>query len=213
MKWLILIFLLIIVFTFLPVKCFVRFFRKSNEILITIKIYVWFIPVKFQVRNPTTRFFWVLSKNRYWQKKTPQDLQAKEISWTRFLIRYYHLQKLFRTIYHATNEIFKKVGQRIKITKLNVHTEFGLQDAAQTAITAGLIWCFLGILYSRLASLFSLEQSENNFVVQPIYQNEKFFILDTSCIFEFRLGHIIIIVYQVFKNAGQVLGMVRRLSS
>jgi hypothetical protein len=70
-----------------------------------------------------------------------------------------------------------------------------MADAAQTAIAVGFAWWIVGIFHSWLHGFFNLLGTEKEVKVIPNYQQLNYFLLDFSCILEFPLGHIMIILF------------------
>jgi len=210
--WLYLAVIVLAGFSFLPVKLYIRFYRAPNEIAVNSHLTVWFIPYRLNIINPMTKAFWNLSANRPWERKPPQDLAAKEIRWFRLFSRINRMQKISRRVWTGTNRFFKRISKPVKIQELNLYTEIALGDAVQTALSTGAIWAMQGFLYTRLAGIFNTTYSHNNLMVIPNFQRSNFLLIDYSCIFQFRLGHIIIIIYQMFRNAGEIYSLIRRVS-
>jgi hypothetical protein len=197
---------------FLPMKMYLRIYRGSNRIIFNSCLTVWFIPLEINMINPVTKTIWNLSRNSPWKKSPPSDLQASKVNWGRLFKRTAMLRNLFLMILSRVNLILRRISGRIKLRELNLYTEIGLFDAAQTAVTTGIIWSILGYLYGRVASIFNTSRLQKSIAVIPNYQKEGLFLIDYSCIFEFRLGHIIIIMYQVLRNAVEIYTIVRRIT-
>lgn len=197
---------------FIPVKLKLHLFREPNRVLLSIRITLWFIPININFVNPVTPTFWRLSRNKPWREKPPADIQAHQVKWKRIFYRLDKLKKISQQIWAGTMRLLRKIGSRIKITELNLYTEIGLADAAQTALSIGVVWSFFALLYGRLAGLFNMNEAKNNIRVVPNYQSENLVIIDYSCIFAFRLGHIIIIIYQTLRGVGEIFTLVRRIS-
>lgn len=106
-----------------------------------------------------------------------------------------------------------KIAKPIKINNYRLYTEVALQDPAQTALAVGALWCFWGFIYSQLTRLFKIGKSANNLTIIPNYRKQNLFNIDFSCILEFPLGHIIIIIYYLFTNAKKIRLLFRRVSN
>lgn len=88
-----------------------------------------------------------------------------------------------------TNEFTMKKGQKIMrllgeskfkpSLNFNLEFQYGLDDAAQTAITYGLLWNALPILYNLASVIFKVKKFDMNIV--PHF-NEELLKLDLHCI-------------------------------
>ncbi len=211
-KWMILLFFFFIGMSFLPVKLAVRLLREPNEIKVTMRVSIGIVSFRINWIDPLTKAVWSLSTNRFWEKKPPADLAMKRVRWKRLFLRLNYLNRIFIPVLRHSERLFKKAAGPIKISRLQLVTEFGLQDAAQTALAAGLAWSLLGVMYNGLQSLFVIKPQPNMIMVIPNFKLENFLRLDYSCIFAFRLGHIIIIIYQLLLRTGEISNMLRRVS-
>lgn len=207
-----LIFATIIGITLLPVKLSLRFSRVPNKVTLYMRITLWFIPISLKFVNPLTKTIYNLSQNRFWKKKAPQDISAREVPWTRFFVRIINIQQVFGNVIRESNHFFKRVARPIRITKLNLYTEIGVGDAALTAMAVGMYWSVLGMVYTVVSHFFNIQDTKNDFKVIPNYQITNLLRIDYSCIFEFRLGHIIIVFYQILRSAAKIRTLIRRIS-
>lgn len=212
LKGIVLILLFMVSISLLPVKFYLRFCRKPNDLHLTLLIKIWRIPFSFQINNLVTRLFWILSKNRFWEKQPPKELQATEIAWKRSFSRLLFFWQIFCTVFQGTMSTLHKIAKPIKIKKIRLQTEVSLQDAAQTALAVGAFWWTWGIVYSQIGRYFNISKTTNNLAIIPNYRKQNLLIMDFSCILEFPLGHIIIIIYYLFTNAEKIRRLVRRIS-
>lgn len=196
----------------LPARLHVRFYREPNVLTVDSRLQVWFIPLRFNLVNPVSKMIWNLSVNRPWRKKPPSEMRAADVRWFRVFARIKQMQKISRDIWRGANRFFMNIGKPVKVRELNLYIEIALEDAAQTAVAAGAVWAAQGLLQARLAQVFNVLHSRRNLMVVPSYSRTNFLLVDYSCIFQFRLGHIIIIIYQMFQNAGEIYSLIRRIS-
>ena len=206
-------FIIILGISLLPIKLIFHFYREPNLILIEVNIHILFIPVHIKLVNPITSFFWNISLNPPWKKKSPEDLRAANLPWARFFARLWRLQKIFWGVYLGTFKYIKKFIRPIKIKRLHMYTEIGLEDPAETAVLVGMIWCMLGHIYSQMAKFFDLRTTQKEFAVIPIFKGNNLLVVDYSCIFELRMGHIIIVIYQLLKYIQQIRNLFRGVST
>lgn len=213
LKGLLLAILIMVGISLIPLKIYFRFYRKKNDFRLTVLLKIWKIPFVFRINNLVTKFFWSLSENRFWQKKTPQELRASEIAWYRVFSRLYNYQQIFRSTLQETIAVIRKLGKPIIIRKIRLNSEVALQDAAQTAFAVGILWWYWGFIYSQIVRYFKIAKNAiKNLSINPDYQKQNEFTIDFSCILEFPLGHIIIIIYYLFTNAGKIRIIFRRVS-
>ena len=210
--WPYLTFFILAGIAFLPARLFISFYREPNKIAVKSYLTLWFIPFRFNMVNPVTKAFWNLSANRPWRMKPPQEIKAGEINWIRFSNRISLFKKVSSQIWKGANRFFKKVGKPVRIRELNLYTEIASEDAAQTALLAGAFWALHGFLYTLLANKFNIQHSRNNWAVIPKFQCTNFLLVDYSCIFQFRLGHIIIVIYQILRSSAEIYSLIRRAS-
>lgn len=198
--------------SFLPMKFMIKIYREPNEIKVTARVYLWFIPISVSAKNPLTKAMHGLSQNRFWAKKAPQDIRAKELPWKRLFSRMITLNKVFLPLTRAVNGFFHRISRPVSIKSLKLATELGLGDAAETAVASGLVWSLKGTVLSTLSYYFNVEKARPVLVVIPNYNNPNYLRIDYSCIFEFRLGHIIIVIYQLFRSFAEIRNLIRRVS-
>lgn len=208
--WISLVILALI--SLLPMKFKIRFYREPNEILMTLQVYLWFIPVSINSRNPMTRAIFNLSQNRFWKKDVSSDIKAKDIQFKRLYARLVLLKKTFMPVTRAANRFFHKLSRPVRIKDLHLTTELGLGDAAFTAVASGLVWSVKGMGLCILSYYFNIEKARPVLVVIPHFNNPNYLRIDYSCIFEFRLGHIIIVIYQLIKSSAEIRNLIRRVS-
>lgn len=87
-------------------------------------------------------------------------------------------------------DVAGRLERRGRFTRLRWSTCVGLDDAAGTALTAGLLWAAKGMLLSWLDRNYRLPRAMK-IDVRPSFAGLR---LDTAldCIFQLRLGHIIL---------------------
>lgn len=197
----------------MPVRMYIRFYREPNVLTVYSHLLFWIVPLRINLVNPVSKIVWNLSVNRPWRKKPPLDVRGAEVGWLRLFIRMNSIQKISRQIWRSANRFFMSIGKPIRLKELNLYTEIALGDAARTGVAAGAAWAAQGLALARLAQIFNARDSRNRLIVVPDYTSTNFLRVDYSCIFQFRLGHIIIIIYQIFKNAGEIYNLIRRAST
>ena len=210
--WLIAGLLILIGIIFLPLRLAVRLQRLPNHLELTLRFYIWFIPLKIKFVNPMTNLIQMRSTNKFWQEKAPDELSFKDVNWRRLLARIKLFYNHLLPIYSKINKFYHRISQPIKIKQLALYTEIGLGDAAVTAISVGMIWSVLGFLYTRIAEIFNTREAKNQINVVANFQQSSYLGIDYSCIFEFRLGHIIVIVYYFLCNISEIRKLTRSVT-
>ncbi len=108
------------------------------------------------------------------------------------LYRAYRLMTFFGL---SVQDYFQLSGwflRRIKCRALKWRTVIGLENPAATGIAVGMIWGLKSTLYAKLQRQVQLEPVQSlDIKVFPDFQHQRL-QLDFNCIFDFRLGHIII---------------------
>lgn len=211
-KWLLIIFVFLVALNLIPLKLYLRFRREPNRIEVKSRFYLWLLPLEINLANPMTAVVHRMSTNSFWLKEPPTDIRAQDVAWRRLLARLGLLSNLFLPIYRLVNGFFHRICRPIKVKRLYLYTEIGLEDAAETALAVGIIWGWKGFIYTRLTELFNTQESENRLAVVPNFQQPGYVRLDYSCIFEFRLGHIIIMIYHTLHSIGEIRNLLRRIS-
>lgn len=212
LKVIIVVLVVVACISLLPLKIYLKIQRQPNDLRLTLLIKLWVLPFQLKLNNVVTKIFWNLSQNRPWEKKPPEDLQAAKIVWKRLFSRLALLHEIFRAVFRGAMRTLHKIARPIKITKVYLHTEIGLEDPAQTAIAVGSCWWIWGIIYSQIERYFNMSSTINDLAIIPNYRNQNLLLLDFSCIFELRVGHIMIIMYYLFRNTGNIRKIIRRVS-
>lgn len=212
LKWLALAMIMLIVLCLLPVRVSLRFYRSPTEFNVILRLTIWFFSIMILPQNFLTRFFWSMSKNRFWKKTAPRDLRAREIDWKRMYYRYRLMMIMSRLIFNRANLIFQKIAQPVNIREINLYTEIGLGDAAVTALSTGTLWAAQGYLLNLLGARFNMQKTKKHLSIQPNFQMNNHLLMDYSCIFEMRIGHIIIIIYQMLRKAKLLTHVMREVS-
>jgi len=212
LKVIILILIIFLGISLLPLKIHLRFYRKANELKLTVILKIWKIPFTFQLNNFVTKFFWNLSENKFWQKKPPSELKATKIAWNRFFLRTNYLHQILHATIQGTRKTLQKIAKPIIIRKIRLRSEVALENVAQTALAVGALWWFWGYFYSQITRYFKIPgNAPPKLSINPNYQKQNHFIVDFSCILEFPLGHIIIISYYLLANVKRIRRLFRRV--
>ncbi len=79
-----------------------------------------------------------------------------------------------------------------------------LPGPAQTALGVGVLWG--GLWGGALSTQLALNAANNRIIIKPNFQAQNLFLIDFSCILELTLGHIIIILYSLYRGKKIVRG-------
>lgn len=89
------------------------------------------------------------------------------------------------------NSVLHYLFRFVRCRRFYWRTEIGLNDAAYTGIMVGILWGVKSFLYKNFRSKIGFMSERPAIEVVPDYFNNKL-ALDLSCIFDIRIGHIII---------------------
>ncbi len=208
-----LLLLVVVVVIYLPLSLSLRLTRKENRIEFSARIKNRFLPGGIEVVNPVTKMIWGLSRKPFRKpEKSPEDLAAKDVPWGRVLRRILLAAKLNSYIMQGFTRAFAVIG-RPKLATLKLATEIALQDVAETAVSTGLLWSVMGVMHARLATTFDMHDTEGKIEVIPRFEKTNYLHVDYYCIIEFYLSHIIIIVYRILRNIGEIKETLRRFKN
>ncbi|MEB3102774.1 DUF2953 domain-containing protein [Ferviditalea candida] len=123
---------------------------------------------------------WHAGKETMSEEKGKQRINREKI------IRYYREFKMLADHVFDLHGWIKDVLVKVKCTSLRWQTFIGLEDAADTAVTAGLIWGLKASILGFASKYFCMKETPE-FAVIPQFTQFRF-STELQCIFEFRLG-------------------------
>lgn len=88
----------------------------------------------------------------------------------------------------------------VRCLRFHWRTEVGLDDAAYTGIVVGIIWGVKSFLYKNFRSKIGFMSERPAIEVVPDFFHKRL-ALDFNCIFDIRIGHIIIAGLNFVRNA------------
>ncbi|MDP4125626.1 MAG: DUF2953 domain-containing protein [Bacillota bacterium] len=97
------------------------------------------------------------------------------------------------------NWVKREFYQGIHCKAIDWRIEIGYKDASNTALAAGAFWTMFGFALSRLYKQVKVEVSSPTLIVVPQYKKEGF-LCDLKCIFHLRIGHIILVGFNVLRT-------------
>lgn len=96
------------------------------------------------------------------------------------------------------NSALRRLLKSIRCHNLSWTTSFGLGDPAYTGMVTGMLWGIKGFIFRVFRSNVGAMLKPPEFSVVPCF-NDTCFKLDFNCIFDLRIGHIIITGLQIIK--------------
>jgi|CZCB01.1.fsa_nt_gi hypothetical protein len=166
---------------FLPIKVYYDFYSAPDFRKMSILVKIWALPV--------------YAKN---------EAKAHEaISSASFLRQQQRVLPFFYRRHQIIYQLLK-LTRWLKVRKLAVYLEFGSENPAKTALAVGASWWLAGMMHSLFVSRYHLADGEYRLEIVPNYERQNYLLMDTSCIFEFALGHIMIIMGFLTVNSGKI---------
>lgn len=206
-----LVILVLLSFTYAKIIITVHRVNEDDFIGINLELLFGLIKLKFKIPYIDivfNRFFkpGIKLKTRMDTKKKAGILKSKNIFGTGdFEDAYRKVKKIF-SLY---KNVFKYILSKTRIDSLRCHTEVGLDDAALTAIAAGIIWA----IKSNLICIIAKKIVPENIVLDVDTNYSKIiFEIDLHCIIRIRIANIIIAgtkvlylfcVNAIFKKGGE----------
>ena len=89
----------------------------------------------------------------------------------------------------------------IKLEKLKLNLSFDTEDVNITSYSTVFFSTFIGTLIGICGN-----NNNNNykFIITPVYNNKKFFIINLNCIFKVKLVHIINVIFLIIQKRSEV---------
>lgn len=195
---------LIIILTFslfilLPVKFHAAILKKGSDEYIQVETRCFKIlnisleipKMQFTIKNfiPTLNFeYHIDNKNN----KVPE---SEKVVMSFLSDRYKIIVNMIKTLFkHISNlkKVIRFLSKHIKVLEFSIGITFGGENAALTGILAGQAWsavyCGLGIASFYL----NFDNANIKTNVTPVFTKYEPLQIDIDCIFQLRVGHIII---------------------
>jgi len=166
------------------IKLEINFFNLS-------KIYIEIPEMIFTIKNqiPLLCFEYKLNgKNN----KISKSSKAVILSLRDWFIKLNDIINTFIKQINFFKKLFRILINKIKITYLNIDVTFGSENAALTGFLAGQIWSLIYQGLSLFSLYFSFENAKIKTNVRPDFLKNKHIQININCIFQLRVGHIII---------------------
>ena len=195
---LLILFILIIFLSFLSLRLELNYLHKRNNDNFSIKVSILRGLLKYKLDIPKININFPkpvlkVEAELEGEKSVPDlDIQKK-----------YSLGSLYRQFmlwYPEIKEYFcvgKYLLKKMVPNRIKWHTELGLSDAAITGISVGILWAIKSALLSNTYSFFALAPRLPEIKIIPRF-NEKTLLMNINCIFEVKIGYIIITALKFF---------------
>lgn len=199
MKYLLII-LTFSLFLLLPVKICIQVFKKKSDNYIRIKMVFFEISkvvfeiseIKFIIEN----FIPVLSLKYNLNIRNDEISKSKKIIVSPLKVKYKIITKRLEYIYKYPDNFKKTIirclSKFIVLSDFIFNITFGSENAAFTGILAGQIWCAAYILLRIFSTYTNLDYSNVKVNINPVFASQEPLEIEMNCIFQARVGHIII---------------------
>lgn len=132
-----------------------------------------------------------------WLKISLNQKRIKSL-YTKMHLERIDIKKLEQDFKLEDLKIFPKL--KPKISYLNLQASFGLKSPITTAFTVASVASVISILLSQFAKEWKKENYQYNII--PIYLQKKLYQINFNCIIEFKMVHIINVIY-IFVKKGK----------
>ncbi|MCA1032349.1 DUF2953 domain-containing protein [Bacillus timonensis] len=196
MKWFIIIILilflicLLIIFTKLHVKIFIRHAQDNDHIKVKFK--AWFGLIKYTIDVPLVKVdddspSIVIQEQTSTGRKSEAGSQKTKQFTALEIIR--SLEDTKTVLQHVVglHAIIRKFLLRVTITKFEWHSILGIGDAASTGILTGLGWSIKGGILGIVGSHMILKTNPD-ITITPSFQ-QPFSQTNFVCMIHFRIGN------------------------
>lgn len=207
--YIILLLVIAVIISLLRVRIDVDYRRREQDDNLTVKMSLLRGLIHYKTEVPTieleNRFFIpVLKAASEIEKAAFHPVEEKELK-VKIPITLRLLRRLPAIIkegwqrFDRYNSALYYLFRFIRCRRFYWRTEVGLNDAAYTGIMVGILWAVKSFLYNNFRSKIRIITEKPAISVVPDYFNKKL-ALDFSCIFDIRLGHIIIAGLNFVRN-------------
>jgi len=196
----ILFLLFLITIMFLRIRFDVRYKRKGEDDLFELQMTMLRGLVKFKTKIPMVEIESRLIKPMVKVKAEaeagiPHPVTGKgaiiKIPLLRIFKDFPHYLKKGLQYFNRYKTVIKKVMRSIRFHYFSWTTQIGLGDPADTGIATGVVWALKGLFFPIINSSLGSMKTPPKLLVQPCFDSRCLW-LDFRCIFDIRIGHIII---------------------
>ena len=195
---LVILFILILLISFLSVQFELKYLRKKNNDHISIKISLLRGLLKYTLNIPKINL-----NSQKTALKVEAELEGEKSVPDADIHKKYSIGYLYQQFMHWYPEIKeyfyagKYLLKRVVPSKIKWQTEIGLSDAAITGMSVGILWAVKSALLSNIYSCFALAPRPPEIRILPRF-NEKTLVINIDCIFDVKIGYIIITALKFF---------------
>lgn len=209
---LIVISVLLILLSLTYIKIYLVFHRINEDDIIEIKLLIFNL-IKFRFRIPYIDVILnrcikpgIKAKGALKSKDKTLSKRKETLNFDELKIIYEKAVELLRIYERVIDYILSK----IYFESIKWYTEVGLEDAAVTALSTGVLWSIKGSIMSVLSNKVSINEIQLN--VRPNY-NKLTFQVELDCIIRIKIANIIIagikafytlVKNTIFKKGGEI---------
>lgn len=198
---LIAVLLVVVLSSFIQAQFRVERIMENDELAIYVK--ALFGLVKFRFRVPMIRYRGLVTGVEVKMETTNVPTLPKRITPKSVMRAFENALELIKHTVNWTKWV-KRTLARIHCTKLHWRTDVGFGDAAETAITTGLVWSLKSSILGVIFRWVRLE-TKPELAVQPSY-NLPQFSTNLDCIVKIRLANAMVagllLILSVFRAKG-----------
>jgi hypothetical protein len=182
--FLVLLILVDIAIFFIKISFEVAYLRRDSDDNISIKISVFRGLVSYKKEIS------VVEIRRYFGK-TYITIEDKDIPLVTVIKKLPEFIEKSKEMFYQYKPFINMILKKINCQEFYWETRFGLGDAALTGIGTGVIWGIKGLAFNFLMRKIRSMEKKPRVLVVPQFES-LCFGLDFRCIFDLRIGHIII---------------------
>ncbi len=178
----------VIILVFICIFLIIIFFISSLILFTIIEIHIENIKYLSENRN-LNKDYRIIVKLKIFNKLTYLKINLKK-SRMKNVRKLLKIDKLKENILQNKNSLYNgifKLSKHVKVKKLNLKINIGVEDAAINAIFVGLISTIVSIVLRN----FIENKSEAFWRVMPIYENKNILKINLDAIFKIRLIDIL----------------------
>mgnify|MGYP002410142692 CR=1 FL=1 len=186
-------------FILLPVKFRIILFKRRSDEYIRVeidcyrvsKIFLEIPKIKFIIKNliPLLSFeYHIGSKNNRIPKSERIVISPLR---DRYKIVINMIKVLFKHI-NNLKKIIRFLSKHINVLYFSINITFGSEDAALTGFLAGQVWSIIYVGLSTVSFYLNFDNTNIKINVIPVFTKHEPLQIDINCIFQLRVGHIII---------------------
>ena len=216
MKWLA-AFSILLVFAYVVyqtnIYVLIRYQRHGENDNVFIRIFAWRGFLSYVIKMPIVQVNW--QDEMLWFESEMKETKGNRRLHTvfeRHVIkkvvdficyhprRFQHIVKKFTKKLQQTNIVIRDLHDKVRCDRLVCRIQFGMDDAAMTAWSAGTFWLLRGLLGNALRARMSYGVSPVC-IITPIFGKDVLSI-NLECILRIRLGNIIHALLNADKQGG-----------